>query len=189
MDLSLPIAAGLIYAAYSLTQKQDRTEKIKREHVSKNEKFNGKNIYESKRFDEVKEEIQRKADLVFQESKDYKKSNKIPPFLNSLCYDNCDKKEIVKTKTSILPLSKKISSKLIDTPLKEEQKGYKSDTQKNPNKPISLLTGEPIELQHNNMVPFFKGETKQNLTPGATLIEKFTGKLETPTLKIGRAHV
>lgn len=191
MDLSLPIAAGIAYFAYTFSQKQDRTDKSKRNTVSKNEKFNGKNVYECTRFDEVNNLIKNKADKAFEDSKDFKKTNRIPPFMNSLCTtEDCEFKGTpVATKTSILPQTngiKKVQKKVKFDEIIEasEQKGLPG-SQVEVNKPVSLLTGEPIELEHNNMVPFFRGEVKQNINKESTagLVERFTGKLDTPTLK------
>lgn len=188
MDLSIPIAAGIVYLAYNLTDKQNRNPLKKRQTIAKHEKFSGKNIYESTRYDEVNKEIQDKANKAFVNSSDYKNTNRIPPFMNSICYEDCDQKTFEPTKTSILPLTTPAKKKKIvtfDKVIPVEKKGTESEVQTKPNEPLSLLTGKPIELKHNNMVPFFSGEVKQNTDIGSEpgLIERFTGKLDTPTLK------
>jgi hypothetical protein len=92
-------------------------------------------------------------------------------------------------KTSILPRVKGKSKQTKQIKFDEiipasEQKGI-SGTQSDPSNPVSLLTGENLNLKHNNMVPFYKGELKQNRMDNSTagILERFTGKLDTPTIK------
>lgn len=201
MDLSIPIIAGVIYTAYKLTTNQV-PKRDKRNSVSKNEKFNGKNIYESKRFEEVNKIIKDKADEAYLESRDYKKTNRIPPHLNLLCdNDICfqEQTDSIKFKTKIAPESKTLlerrrkpqdkSSRLNFEKVveQEEQKGAEG-AQKN-GEPVSLLTGEKMITTHNNMVPFYQGSEIPGYSRNSSnVIEKFTGNLETPTVKkeVGR---
>ena len=54
---------------------------------------------------------------------------------------------------------------------------------------ISLLSGQPTEAFHGNMMPFFKGNHVQNVREDAfsNRLGRFTGQDE--TYQIGRAHV
>lgn len=188
MDLTFPIAAGIILSAYKLSEKSQRKKQNIRKKNSPNEKFNGKNIYESNRFDEVNKEIQSKANKSFNDSKNFKETNKIPPFMNSLCntHDCSDKPgskilpKVVKNKNKVsffgIPLEKEI--------LVSKQKELKN-TQSNSVKPLSLLTGEELNLNHNNMVPFFKGSEKQDMRidSNTSILEHFSGEPDTRPIK------
>lgn len=47
--------------------------------------------------------------------------------------------------------------------------------------PVSLLSGLPLHSDHNNMVPFFGSNVKQNMDVGvnASLLDKYTGNVST----------
>jgi hypothetical protein len=191
--MDILIGAGLMITGYVLSQRQERKPKKERKVISKNEQFSGKNIYESSRFTEVNEEIKRMANKNYKDSEDYKRTNMIPPFVNSLCNKgDCKGKLPIQMDTEILPkIKKNVSSSknknrvTFNEVIPEVDEKITEEEQVSSTEPVSLLTGEKLEMKHNNMVPFFRGAIKQNLRENNTvgIMERFTGKLDTPTIK------
>ena len=189
MNLALPLAFGVMYTLYNLKKKNSRKEQKIRDSVSKNEKFSGKDSYESSRYHDVKQAIQEQANKAFEESRDFKNTNRIPPFVNSLCHQSdcsgTDKTKKIKSQIipKITPGEKKKPISFSDTITESLQKGREGEI--DIKQPKSLLTGEPLDMQHNNMVPFFSGQQKQDTRINSTagIIERFTGKMDTPTTK------
>lgn len=188
--MDILIGAGLIITGYALSQRKERKIKDKRTNISSNEKFSGENVYESSRFTKVNKEIKKMADKNYKDSEDYKNTNMIPPFINSLCNkEGCEPNSSVsETETSILPMIKdkvKNKKKIIFDEIPEVLEKKTAKEQKDSSQPISLLTGEKLDMRHNNMVPFFKGSLKQNIRDNTTasVVERFTGKMDTPRIK------
>lgn len=190
--MDIAIIAGVMYVAYNFSSTSDRNQVKTRKDVSEKEKYSGKSIYESTRFDEVNKNIKERANKAFKDAND-PKSFTIPPFYNSLCNtDGCDgEAEKVLTKTSILPRSEKktktVSKLRVENVSLQSQIGLSNqiNSENSLTNPVSSLTGKPLNLTHNNMVPFFKGSVKQStdLKSNAGIIERFTGKLDTPRVK------
>jgi hypothetical protein len=192
------IIAGIAYIAHSLSSTSERSNVIKRNNVAEKEKPSGKSIYESTRFDKVNSEIKKKAQKSFTNA-NKPNSFSIPPFYNSLCNtDGCGPeapagseggKKQTPSKNSILPRvnekKPKSVSKLINVS-KQSQIGLSNDIKsQSMTNPISILTGKPLEMTHNNMVPFFKGSIKQStdMKSNVGILERFTGKLDNPIIK------
>ena len=81
--MDLAIIAGVMYVAYNFSSTSDRSNVVITNKVPEKEKFSGKSIYESTRFDQVNTEIKKRADKAFRDAND-PKSFTIPPFYNSL---------------------------------------------------------------------------------------------------------
>jgi hypothetical protein len=190
--MDLAIIAGVMYVAYNFSSTSDRSNVVITNKVPEKEKFSGKSIYESTRFDQVNTEIKKKADKAFHDAND-PKSFTIPPFYNSLCNtDGCEgEKTPTRTNNSILPrindkIPKSKSELRVENVSLQSQIGLSNDVQSTSlTNPISILTGKPLQLTHNNMVPFFKGSVKQSvdMKSNVAIIERFTGKLDNPTIK------
>jgi hypothetical protein len=191
--MDLAIIAGVMYVAYNFSSTSDRSNTEIRNKVSQKDKFSGKSIYESTRFDQVNTEIKKIADKAFRDGND-PKSFTIPPFYNSLCNtDGCDgdKKQKI-SKNSILPrineakMPKSKSELRVENVSLQSQIGLSNDVQSTSlTNPISILTGKPLQMTHNNMVPFFKGTVTQStdIKSNVAILERFTGKLDNPTIK------
>lgn len=46
---------------------------------------------------------------------------------------------------------------------------------KQPERYISQLSGQPTDFKHSNMDPFYRGSVKQNIVKSSPIVEKFTG--------------
>jgi len=162
--------------------------------VSKNYLPSGENIYDNKRSQEVWNEQQQLADKIFAKSKDGLRSNYMiagPPVPIFNKVDGTDKTLPVEftggmgLKEKAESIEKKLAPKMY-TP----QYDPKVNDLEIPNlfkdyaaaggwSGISL-TGNPVDREsffHNNMVPFFGGTAKQNVSENAnqTILENFTG--------------
>jgi hypothetical protein len=186
------IIAGIGYIAHSLSSTSDRSNVRTRINVAEKEKPSGKSIYESTRFDKVNSIIKKKARKSFTEANN-PNSFTIPPFYNSLCNtDGCSPSvNKIPTKNSILPRvnekkPKSVSKLRVENASKQSQIGLSNDIKSQSlTNPISILTGKPLEMTHNNMVPFYSGSVTQStdMKSNVAILERFTGKLDTPIIK------
>jgi hypothetical protein len=145
--MDLAIIAGVMYVAYNFSSTSDRSNVVITNKVPEKEKFSGKSIYESTRFDQVNTEIKKRADKAFRDAND-PKSFTIPPFYNSLCNtDGCDgDKKQKTTKNSILPrindkIPKSKSELRVENVSLQSQIGLSNNVQSTSlTNPISILT-------------------------------------------------
>jgi len=162
--------------------------------VSPNYKPSGDNIYNNERSQEVWNEQQELANKIFAKSKDSLKTNYMiagPPVPIFNKVDGTDKTLPVEF-TGGRGLLEKAEDLEKELASKQYQNQYdpKVNDLEIPNlfKDYAAaggwtgisLTGNPVDRQsffHNNMVPFFGGTAKQNVTENAnqTLLENFTG--------------
>lgn len=163
---------------------------------------NSYNVYESDRYAQVEKQVAQAAHQAFDESKDPAHTNRIPVAFNAFTkgmdklpdlpmftsleqakVQNDNRTADIVTGGATTPNAAAIASQpmfqtiiggdvvsanvaAVDAATFEAQA---------PTKPISLLTGLPIETGHANMTPFFGSSVKQNVTTSTgPLIERFT---------------
>lgn len=205
MDLASLIVLGAVYVGYNMTQEDRPTPKKLRKNVKEHEKPNGKNVYHSEHTQKVDSKVKQAGTKAFEGARlnesqwrnnsGTEESNWVSPFYNQDIFgkDLCNDADCAPQK-SILPQTRKLNdsellakkqskSKSIETKMVGFEATETLDAL--PTQRISKLSGEPLEMAHNNMVPFFGPKALQNIDPNrnSTLIEKFTGKEETPVRK------
>ena len=181
------VTLGVLALAYQLQSTNKKTN---------NKKFIGKttnnqiptpiNVYTSRKSFDIFNEEQAKADILFKKSLYPQDTNVITPgptlpiIYNKVDYDR-DK----------LPVEfntyQKYDNILIDEPKQTNDDVFFKNSQRSPDnggfQGISL-TGDqinPNKFTHNNMVPFFGGNVRQNLDEFSTrgIFENFTGTVDT----------
>ena len=183
------IAISVLGLGYVLQyDKKDKKETYKfTNKASSNSKPNGKNIYDSTRSFDIRQNEQSTANVLMNKSFKPEDTNVItpgPPYKQ--IYNKVDFSE------NRLPIEYNTYTKYDNTMLDLDYKEPKKE-----NKVISSkerpeyggfsgvsLTGDAIDpnkFTHNNMIPFFGGSVKQNLDEFATkgIFENFTGTRDT----------
>lgn len=185
MDLSLPIIGLIAVSGYVLNDKKNpRSEKFQRKKISPHETPSGKSIYTSNLSKEIADKEQEIANLQFAKSRYPKKSNIIPPIYNSDCTWGCEKtaSEVAVMSNSkivqeIIPKKKK---DIFKGPMFEERilAQGNDNFKENFENGISSLTGMKLDMNHENMVPHFGGNVRQNtdLVKGnQSILDNYTG--------------
>lgn len=189
-DLTIPIIGLLGFLGYKLNNdgngKTSRKQENIRKDISPYELPSGKNIYESNFSREITQNEQKLSDIQYEKAKDPVNTNIIPPFYNTYCKIDCPQPEIIDSRTTLLPKIKPITSSLNKQILSGPMFNNMGISTLNSSGPIpvmkeefnniSQLSGQKLDMSHNNMVPFFRGNAKQN-----TNINAFTSKLESFT--------
>jgi hypothetical protein len=188
-DLTIPIIGLLGFLGYKLNEspKTPRKKCETRVSVSPYEQPSGNDIYSSNRSREVNQERQKLMNESYKKSLDPKNTNIIPPFFNSYCQIDCptDPQNTESNNTilaQVQPLSdlqrSKTDNNILNGPM-FNNKGYTQNNNliKEDFADISELSGRPLEKTHHNMVPFFRGEIKQNMSkdPYNSKLERHTG--------------
>jgi hypothetical protein len=187
----LPIVGGLVALGYFLTkgEKNPRVEEVKRTSVEKTEIPNGKNIYNSNKYEEVNREILERSINNYKEAEEPARTGMLPPLYNT--YSVVGNKIVngdmglmreqgseIDRKIKIEDVKKGKERDINNRPMFNNDKYYieigqtrdiTRDNENDIDKNISLLTGLEIDMTHNNMVPFFGSNIKQN-------VEKFTNQ-------------
>ena len=172
------LIASLLGLGYYLN-KDGRKERvsIKRKKVSKHDKPNSKEIYNSNTVKKARRQEQRMADKLWKKSKRPIETNIIPPMFNNRKSKQQravsmtkqfsgipikqSQQKIIQKEKDIVPLSKVNNTQGWNPVVKRESQ----HVQKRPG------------FFHNNMEPFFGGSIKQNMKPDLyrTKLEHFTG--------------
>lgn len=211
MDLSIPIVGLMAFVGYQLNDKKHPRDKDKlRNKISPHELPSGRNVYHSTFSKEIDTKERRIADIQFEKSKDPVNTNIIPPLYNSYCKWDCDvpgAPVVLDPKKTILPsvkpvtedFLKKRQAQIMSGPMfRNIQTNIQASSENqtsggttaifkenfNGNK-VSELSGLPLEMKHNNMVPFFGSNITQNTQVNKTsnILENYTGAQDTPTQK------
>ena len=183
------IAISVLGLGYVLQyDKKDKRETYKfTNKSSSNSKPNGKNIYDSTRSFDIRQNEQNKANILMNKSFKPEDTNVVtpgPPYKR--IYNKVDFSEnrlpieynsYTKFENTLLDLDYKerpMTNKVLSSKERPEYGGFSGVS----------LTGDPIDpnkFTHNNMTPFFGGAVKQNLDEFATrgIFENFTGTRDT----------
>jgi len=202
-DLTLPIVGITTLLGYFFSQNTNRQETVKKEQRNSIDKFdkpNGENIYSSNVVDEANREILERSTANYHKSRTPAETGIIPPLYNTYSIVGSD---IVpptlsyKDLSQINDINKIVDIKTADIPsisiekrpmFKSEMIGKEDETVEFSvfdNKIIdnerSLLTGTTIEKNHNNLVPFFGSNMKQNVEAftNTTRLDLYTGNTST----------
>lgn len=166
MDLSLPLLGVLGLVGYNLNIVTDPREYInKRTNIPSSEIPNGKNIYDGGRYDTVKQEEKDRLDNLYKNS--IRNTNNYAVSMNS------KPKELKRVKFADLEQEQQTielapTTKIYNGPMFSVSKYFipqdiSSDfVAKEDFSNISELSGKQTNFEHNNMVPFFGSNVKQN---------------------------
>ncbi|NBP00797.1 MAG: hypothetical protein EBU90_11820 [Proteobacteria bacterium] len=188
-------------AGYFLSQKKKATETL-RTSVGAFDKPNGETVYTSDMVNEANREILERSLKNYRDSENPSVTGVLPPLFNMYTnhktndkifsigtFSNSEKqskvsdfnKQVDPTQLNInmrdvtnRPMFTNYYSKLNDSFSKDS---LVSDFSKNIDTEVSLLTGKPLDRSHNNMVPFFGGNVKQNVETFSNvgLLDRHTG--------------
>lgn len=196
-------------------KKQPRNKNELRTKISPHEKPSGRNIYHSTFSKEIDTKERKLADIQFEKSKNPENTNIIPPLYNTFCKWDCDDTvapALVDENSTILPRVKPVEkntvqkreNQIMSGPMfrNVEIQGINLEENENINltsggsnpifkenfseiDKVNTLTGLPMEMKHNNMVPFFGSNITQNtqLNKNSSILENYTGTQDTPTRK------
>lgn len=199
----LPIIGGLVALGYFLTKdgKNPRVEENKRNNVEGTEIPNGKNIYNSNKYEEVNREILLKSVKNYKDAEEPAMTGVLPPLYNT--YSVVGSKVVEGDMGLLREQGSEIDKKI---KLEDVRKGNEINIENRPmfnnekyfiemgqtrdiskdneiaiDKNISLLTGLEIDMSHNNMVPFFGSNVRQNIETftNQSILDLHTGNTST----------
>lgn len=196
-DLTFPLIGLTTLAGYYFSQngKNARTKQNIRNKIEEFDKPSGENIYSSNEVEKVNSEILERSLANYKLAEEPSKTGMLPPLFNTY--------SVVGTDEPIEGLSSKNLSKINDinriNNVFQQDKTQVTGIDKMPmfksefnkinrdinyseinakDEKVNLLTGLPYEESHNNMVPFFGGNMKQNIEEfsNESLMDNRTGK-------------
>lgn len=206
-DLTLPIIGLTTLVGYFFSKESinSRNKEALKSNVEAFEKPNGSNIYNSNKVEEVNAEILNRSLSNYELAKNPAETGMLPPLFNT--YSTIGNDAILNSNDAPQdPVSmaqvneinrykgfgqKSSNTPVTDRPMFKPLKEYEVSTEQRPfsdisqfdsskdpeRQQISLLTGKPIDLSHNNMVPFFGSNVKQNVETfsNTALLDTHTG--------------
>lgn len=203
-DFTLPIVAltalaGYIFSSDSKKDKLSEIEDSKKESISPNELPSGPNVYTSNRTREVDAYVLETSQQMYKLAENPVSSSVIPPIFNTYGIKgdvDTDKFKLTSfSQSQINDISKLKNVLKKPEPALEERPMFTNNfnaSTETPdyvaideigvaNREISVLTGLPLDREHNNMVPFFGGVKKQNIEEfsNVPLLDAYTGNRDT----------
>lgn len=205
-DLTLPLIGLTALAGFFFSKEGKNSRKIEslQNELAAFEKPNGINIYTSNVVDEANMDILERSLKNYQDAESPEMTGFIPPFYNAfrtqkgnkdilegkdndlLNYNEIAKLDNINRNVDVTQIGKSLA-KLEERPMFKEFGEYmqsikkESEEEKIGDKEISLLTGNPLDRTHNNMVPFFGGAVKQNIETfsNESLLDLYSGNRST----------
>jgi hypothetical protein len=201
-DLTLPIIVFTSFIGY-LFNKNGR-KRVNDKSIDKFEKTNGSNIYTSDMVNEANQEILDRSLENYKRAQNPEQTGFLPPLFNAYSVVgneaimtpelNKDLSNISKQQIEVSNLNKivDVTNTGSGIPIEKRPMFNAKGTERvednysnfgmNVGKETSLLTGLPIDNQHNNMVPFFGSNVKQNVEKFdnvSSVLDLHTGKTST----------
>ena len=205
-DLTLPIIALTTLFGYffSTNGKNPRSKDDTKQKIEEFEKPNGKNIYSSNMVDLAEDEMLKRSVKNFKDSRNPAITGMLPPLFNAYSVVGSEQLNVggissqnlsqindmnrLVDVTQVNQKQESIGSKPIFKNFIGKENKQSEYTTFNNNviqNTTSILTGLPLETSHNNMVPFFGSNVKQNIEAFAnqSLLDNMTGNKSTYTPK------
>ena len=202
MSISIPIIGLTMMIGYFLNKDSKNKLAVNYDNsIKKNiegfERSNGSNIYESNMVNEVTEEMLQRSKLNYELSKSPSDTGILPPIYNSYSLEsNGTINNNVQGQLNYINKVSDIKANsfkpvIQNRPMFTEQSSIINSTERNYadfssgelqiDQQKSLLTGLPIDTSHNNMVPFFGSNLKQNVETftNESILDRYTGKSNT----------
>jgi hypothetical protein len=204
--MAVPIIALTSLIGYFLNKKENpkigsreiRSNQPIKNNLAAFELPNGKYIYSSNVVNEANDEILNKSLDLYKQAENPSMTGVLPPLFNTygasgknLYQENfSDKLHEIDTVNRLVDVVKPEEPLLDKRPMFESDIKFKGDLiqqnfsafdQTPINQEISLLTGQPLEKMHSNMVPFFGGNMKQNIETftNETILDLHSGNTST----------
>uniref|UniRef100_A0A6C0H747 Uncharacterized protein n=1 Tax=viral metagenome TaxID=1070528 RepID=A0A6C0H747_9ZZZZ len=207
-DLTLPIIGLTTLAGYFFSQngRNPRQRREERKQIDTLEKPNGDNIYESKQFETVNTEMLNRSFKNYRDAEDPASTGVLPPLFNIYSAVGSDQiispmthgqvsklsseqqAEITRINRTVDVTQSQKSPAIDDRPMFNQSFAVVGKEHEDvgaelrvTNNQVSLLTGLPIDTSHNNMVPFFGSNVRQNVEKftNESIMENMTGKKPT----------
>ena len=192
MDLSLALVGILGVVGYNMnTTVNSRSYIQKRTNVPDSEKGSGKNVYESKDYNKVHEDEQRRLTKNTNSRQSSTNLGKArgpnPPAKKVTFYGEDDSSSTVKQ-----PRTK---DRIFEGPMFSLEKFYQPEEDNKDfvvkenfgNEAVSELTGSKSDFSHNNMVPFFGGKIKGGGS-SAGILDRYSGKDKQAKQEVEAVH-
>jgi len=193
--LPILLLTGVAGYFFSKNDKTPREEDASETTIPSNEQPNGDNIYQSTQYDAVNREVLERSLKNYADAETPSQTGMIPPFYNT--YGMAGSKDLPSELLSSEQLAKiedlnrykdSSAAKTVSQPqlenrpmfvepefLSKQRPEINLETGMDPE--VSILTGLPIEKKHNNMIPFFGSNVKQNVEgfSNESVLDRFTG--------------
>lgn len=202
-DLTLPIAGLTTMFGYFFNKdgKAPRTVQTLRNTVNKTDIPNGKNIYSSNMVNEANAEVLQRSTENYKKAQTPQETGVLPPLFNTYSSSmpvgqsaprinqvtaiqqsqiNDINKFVDPTQINIVQRSLQ-NRPMFETPAFPGAASAGTGIAPAGKGPVSLLTGQAIDPNHNNMVPFFGSNIKQNIESFANqpILDLHTGNTST----------
>ena len=198
-DLTLPIIGLTSLAGYFFSKRDTKqTTEIDDQKISnkiKKETPNGNNIYTSDTVNAVNAEMLERSMQHYKKSENPSETGVLPPLFNTYSIVGneyfFENNMPTKTISEINDINRYASVKAPEPPIVNrpmfnklqfegtvsQDKMISQFDEKVIDTNVSLLTGLPLDIQHNNMVPFFGSNRKQNIETfnNLSVLDKHTG--------------
>lgn len=194
-DLTLPIIGLTSLAGYFFSKKVEKSPEIKANDNKINiEKPNGTNIYTSDAVNSVNAEMLERSMQNYKRSENPSETGVLPPLFNTYSVIGndhfFDKGAPTTTLSEVNDINRYANIKAPEPPIANRPMFNKIEfggkplsqeiaqfDQKIIDSDVSLLTGLPLDTQHNNMIPFFGSNRKQNVETfnNLSVLDKHTG--------------
>lgn len=182
---ALPIVGlTLLLGKYLTQEEREPIRKSDATSVDETQKPNGPNIYSSNKLQSANEFLLSELTKNYKDAENPEETGVIPPHFNTLNFVGTKGDVDIEGLSSnsgakleelnkVVNIHKKDSLPIEKRPMFQEYVIYESSQEKN----ISPLTGQLIDENHNNMIPFFGSNVKQNTEQftNNTMLSKHTG--------------
>lgn len=204
-DLTLPIIGLTTLAGYFFAQngRNPRQPREERKQIETFEKPNGDNIYESKQFEAVNREMLSRSLQNYRDAENPANTGMLPPLFNTYSAVGSEQvlspvtngqasnmsaeqqAEITRINRTVDVTQSQKPPAIDNRPMFNQSFSVRGKERDDvgaelnvTNNQISLLTGLPIDTSHNNMVPFFGSNVRQNVEQftNQSIMENMTGK-------------
>jgi hypothetical protein len=182
-DFTLPLIGLTTFVGYLFSKNGNPRKAYSNEHrgLEAFERPNGATIYSSNKVEEVNAEMLERSKSNYKKAEDPASTGVIPPMFNALSTETYHTKDIDRTVDVTVPMRQSID--IERRPMFKDQVEYigRERVDKDDQTEISLLTGKAIDREHNNMVPYFGSNIKQNVETfqNESILDRHTGNTST----------
>jgi hypothetical protein len=185
-DLTLPIVGITTMIGYFFSKSARTKDMHTKNTVEDFDKQTGENIYTSNKVEQVNNEVLQRSLANYKAAEIPSQTGVIPPLFNT--YSSIGNENAISPYSTIFDEKQNDTHRTNNTLSTDETSiadrpmfKYLGFENENEGSEVSLLTGLPLEREHNNMTPFFGSNVKQNTETFANvpLLDKYTGNKDT----------
>jgi len=183
MEVPVYLFLGLLGTGLYMKNRQSHSENFENNDINHNlvKQSGGKNIYESKEYDNVINTEFQAVNNNWQKSFDTINSNVVPFYFNTLKEDDKQKRIVNPNFDPKLAnqVPKKFKNMLSDSQGKPQELVNPYNATLESDTWDTMIPDQGKELRHANMVPFFGSKVTQNVNAADTIrkVETFTGQM------------